>query len=1057
MRKQFYSMMIVASMLIAALAVPSVAAAESNATGVAEQAAQQVKTVKGKVVDKSGNPILGANVMEVGTYNGTVTDIDGEFVLDFKGSSSKIVVSSIGYSTTEIAVQNNKKIEVVLNDDNLMLDEVIVTGYSSQKKSDLTGAVSIVEVDDLTSSPVASVDEMMQGKLSGVNVISDNMPGGGVAVRIRGYGTIRNNDPLYIIDGVPVESGINFVNPNDIESMQVLKDASSASIYGARAANGVVIITTKKGREGKISVSLDAYYGIQTATNLVSMLNAQEFGDLLWIANENDGKTPSSSVYGSGSSAVIPEYLDATTRSGDVDWVDEVIQNAVVQSYNISIMKADEKSNSLFSLGYFSQDGLIKYTNFERVNARINNEYKLFNDRLTVGQNASISHSWGSEIDNNSALGGILYDAMKTVAITPVYDETGEFASNPLADIENPMGQLYRNKDKVDNSTRIFGNVYADFKIMDGLSFRSNFGVDYQNEYSNSYSPAYSETNTTQALSELVTSNEWQYNWVMSNTLNYVTTIDKHTIGAILGTEATKSRTESFWASREGFASDEENFQYLDAGETSVQLNGGTAESSQMLSFFGKVDYNYDNRYLLAFTLRRDGSSKLGNNKWGSFPAASAGWRISNEEFFSSNLFSNLKLRVGWGQNGNSDIPAYSSIDSYSSNANHSNYAVDGSQNSVTTGYVRTRFGNPDLVWETTTQTNIGIDMGFLDNSLTVVVDLFNKDTKDLLWERSLIGTVGGTNEVVWDNVGSMNNRGVEIEVSYSKQFKNGVGFNASLNTSIIKNELTELDDAISYLGLSSSELHSVNFDQEISRVVEGQAIGSFYGYVEDGLFQSQDEINAYVNDSGELLQPYAQPGDIKFVDVNDDGTIDSDDRDFIGNALPDVTFGLNLGASYKGFDLSLFFYSMIGNEVYDLTRYTGDFFNQSQYNKNSRTLDAWSEDNPDGTVPRLSTDDLNNNIRVSSYYVQDASFLKLKNIKLGYTLPKSVLGDTGFEKVYVYAQVTNPFTITGYDGMDPEVGLQNYTSDNRNLDMGVDRGIYPSSRTFTLGVNLNF
>lgn len=1020
---------------------------------------QQAIVVNGVVTDMNGEPIIGANVVEKGTTNGTVTDFDGNFSLTLLSGQNPLVISYIGYIQMEANAKSGETLQIRLREDSQSLDEVVVVGYSVQKKQDLTGAVSVLEISDLKDTPVSSVDQMMQGKLSGVNVIPDNMPGGGVAVRVRGFSTVRNNDPLYIIDGVPVEGGINFLNPNDIESMQVLKDASSASIYGARAANGVVIISTKKGKEGTFRVNLDAYVGVQTSAKQMRMLNAQEYGDLLWQAHRNDGKTPVSSVYGSGETAVIPEFLDADKRlpSGDVDWVDEIMRDAMVQSYNLSLSKADKQSSHLFSVGYYDQDGLMKYTDFKRLTGRFNNEFKLFNDRLKIGENATLSHSWGTGVTNNAALGGMLYNAYKTVSITPVYDLDGNFGSNPIADIANPMGELYRNKDNKDHTSRVFGNIFAELNILEGLYFKTNFGADYKNFYKRSFSPKYTEMNTQQPLSTLSTQNRFNFNWVFTNTLNYLRTFDKHTIGVLLGIEATRNQEEYFTASREGFASDDANFHYLDAGDSGTQKNTGSAFTSRMLSYFGKVDYNFDNRYLFAFTLRRDGSSKLGNHKWGNFPAFSAGWRISSEPFYNIPAITNMKVRVGWGQNGNSDIPPYSTISSYASFPDYSNYPMDGSQNSVATGYTQTRNGNPDLKWETTTQTNVGVDLGFLDNSLTLVMDWFRKDTKDLLWERPLIGTVGGTNQTVWDNVGKMRNQGFEAEIGYSKFFSEDFGFNVSFNISAIKNEMTELDGDVSYIGLPSAVIHSLNFDQEVSRSAVGQPIGSFYGYREAGLFQSEEEIKAYKNDKGELLQPNAKPGDIKFVDVNGDGQINGDDRDFLGNPLPDVTTGLTLGMNYKNFDVSLFFQGMFGNEVYDLTRYTGDFYNQSQYNKNSRILNAWTPENTNTDIPRVSMDDPNNNVRPSSYYVQDASFVRLKNLKIGYTVPQSVLSKISFQSLYIYAQATNLFTITGYDGIDPEVGLQSYSSDYRNLDMGVDRGIYPLSRTFTLGINASF
>ena len=431
------------------------------------------------------------------------------------------------------------------------------------------------------------------------------------------------------------------------------------------------------------------------------MLNAQEYGDLLWQAQRNDGKSPVSDVYGSGETAVIPEFLDADHRlpSGDVDWVDEIMQKAMVQSYNLSLAKADKVSSHLFSLGYFNQDGLMKYTGFERISGRFNNEFKLFNDRLKIGENATLSHAWGTSVTNNAALGGMLYNAYKTVSITPVYDLDGNFGSNPIADISNPLGELYRNKDNKDRTTRLFGNLFAELNILEGLYFKTNFGADYKNLYKRSFKAKYNELNTQQPLSTLSTQNRWNFNWVFTNTLNYLRTFDKHTIGALLGIETNRYQEEYFSASREGFASDDDNFHFLDAGDSGSQKNAGSAFTSKMMSYFGKIDYNFDNRYLFSATFRRDGSSKLGNNKWGNFPAVSAGWRISSEPFYDIPAISNMKVRIGWGQNGNSDIPAYSTIDSYMSNPNHSNYPIDGSQSSVTTGYTQTRYGNANLKW----------------------------------------------------------------------------------------------------------------------------------------------------------------------------------------------------------------------------------------------------------------------------------------------------------------------------------------------------------------------
>jgi TonB-linked SusC/RagA family outer membrane protein len=1019
---------------------------------------QQNRSVQGKVLDALGEPVIGANVSIKGSTTGTITDIDGNFTLEVP-ENGIITVSYIGYIAMELSIGQENHITVTLREDTQKIDEVVIIGYSIQKKKDLTGAVSILKIDDLKDTPVSSVDQMMQGKLSGVNVMPDNMPGGGVAVRIRGFSTIRNNDPLYIIDGVPVEGGINFLNPNDIESMQVLKDASSASIYGARAANGVVIITTKKGKEGQFRVNVDAYAGIQQSTKTLKMLDAQEYGDMLWQAMRNDGKTPSNDIYGSGQTPVIPQYLDKEKRipSDNRDWVNEVLRPAIVQSYNVSFAKADKISNQLFSVGYFDQQGLVEYTGFKRLTGRFNSEYKLFNDHLRIGENMSLSHSWGTTVQNNSALGGTLYDAYKFPSITPVYDLDGNFAGNPFSDIENPMGKLYRNKDNKAKTSRLVGSIYAEIMFIDGLNFKTAFGADYINKYNRTFNAKFQEINVLKAMSSMNNRNAWNFNWVFTNTLNYNKTIEKHSFNALAGIESLRNRYEYFSASRDGFASDDPNFHYLDAGDSGSQKNTGSATEYSMISYFGKLDYNFDNRYLVAFTFRRDGSSRLGNHKWGNFPAASLGWRISNESFFRSETISNLKVRLGWGQNGNSDIPSYSTIDSYASNPNHSNYPLDGNQSSVQTGFTQTRNGNADLRWETTTQTNIGLDVGFLNNELEVTLDYFNKDTKDLLWQRPLAGMVGGTNQTVWDNIGKMNNKGIELEINYKKQVNKDWGFNVSYNFSAIRNKMTELNEDVTYIGVPSSQLHSVNFDQEISRSAAGQPIGSFYVYTADGLFQNETEVQNHKNSKGDLLQPNAQPGDIRFKDVNNDGVIDGNDRDFVGSPLPGYTMGFTFGFNYKHFDISAFFQGTFGNEVYDLTRYLGDFYNQSQHNKNSRILNAWTPANTNSEIPRVSMDDPNNNIRPSSYYIHDASFVRLKNFKIGYSVPQSFSSKLKLEKAYVYLQAQNLFTITGYDGIDPEVGLQSYSSDSRNLDLGVDRGVYPLSRTFTLGINVSF
>ena len=1033
--------------------------------------------ISGNVIGEDGSPMIGVSIQVKGKAVGTVTNIDGNYRLVLPNNSDAIVVTYVGYVPQEISLKNNNWQRIVLKEDANMLDAVVVVGYGTVKKRDLTGAISTVKADEMGLTGVSSIGHALEGKAAGLYVRQNSaQPGGGLDILVRGAGSINaNNDPLYIVDGFPIakldqiassdrkmdpgtQGVLNFLNPNDVESIEVLKDASATSIYGARAANGVVIINTKRGKEGEFNVNLDAYFGVQKAAKQLRMLNAQQFGDMLWQAMKNDGKTPSHDVYGNGDQAVVPEYLDSNhlIPSDDVDWVDEILRAAVVQSYNLSFTKADKKSNQLFSLGYYDQQGLVKFSDFKRVSGRFNSEYKLFDDHLRIGENISLSHSWGTSVSNNAALGGTLYEAYKFQSITPVKNLEDEYAGNVFSDIPNPMGKLYRNKDNQDKKSRLVGNLYAELHLFDGLMFKTSFGVDYNNLYRRSFSPKYDELNASEKLSSLSNRNAWNFNWVFTNTLTYNKTFGDHTINALLGMESLRNRYEYFTASRDGFPSDDPNFRFLDAGDVGTQKNSGAATEYSMVSYFGKLDYNYHDRYLVAFTLRRDGSSRLGNNKWGNFPAASVGWRISNEPFFDVEAISNLKVRVGWGQNGNSDVPSYATIDSYKSNSTNSNYPIDGNQSGVDLGLVQTRNGNVNLKWETTTQTNVGVDLGFLNGDLNLTLDYFNKDTKDLLWRRALPASIGGTNMTVWDNVGKMNNKGFEMEINYQKQINQDFGFSVAYNFSVIKNKMTELN-GVDYIGLSSSELHGRNFDQETSRSAVGQPIGSFFVYEADGLFQSDAEIQNYKNDRGELLQPNAKPGDIRFKDLNGDGVINSDDRDFKGNPLPDCSMGLTLGFNYKNFDVSAFFQGVFGNEVYNLTNYLGEFYNQAQYNKNSTILDAWRPDNTDTDIPRVTLDDPNNNIRPSTYYIHNASFVRLKNLKVGYTLPDKVASKLKLKRTYIYLQGQNLFTITGYEGIDPEVGLQSYSSENRNLDMGVDRGVYPLPRTFTLGVNVSF
>ncbi|UII26417.1 SusC/RagA family TonB-linked outer membrane protein [Fulvivirga maritima] len=1002
-------------------------------------------TITGVVRDgESREPLPGASVVVANTSIGAITDMNGVFTLDVPEEATILVISYVGYLSKEVALASQTNIEVALQPDVTQLDELVVLGYDVQTKRDLTGAVATVNPDQIKSLPPSSVEKMLDGRMAGVQVLTDNAPGGNVTVRVRGYGTVNNNDPLYIIDGVPVSNGLNTINPSDIATIQVLKDAAAASIYGSRAANGVVIITTKTGSSDEAKITFNAYAGVQKAFNLPRMLSAQEYGDMLWQAAENDGTVPSHDIYGNDpNGAVIPDYLDdaETIPSGDVDWVDAIFDPAVVQSYNLSVSKGNDKARQAFSIGYFNQEGIIKHTGFDRFTTRFNSSYKI-KDLLEIGQNFGATYSRTTSVGTNSSLGSIVYNAMQFPSIVPIKDVNGKYAGNPINDISNPLGDLERSKDNVRRNIRLLGNVYVGLNLGD-FAVKSNLGIDYHNYNNRNFSPQFDEILATNNVNSLSTSNSFNYQLTWSNTLTYNKTIGDHKFDLLLGEESVEFYEESFSGSRQNFFYEDETFRYLSSG-TENQLNTGSASDWALLSFFGKVNYSLKDRYLFSATMRRDGTSRLSNNNWGTFPAFSAGWVISEESFFNVQPVSFLKLRGSWGQAGNQQVPVYSTLDSYTLNPYYANYSIDGAQEAAYTGIVPSRVPNADLKWEVTTQSSIGLDVGLLGDRLELTAEYFRKTTDDILIYKPIPITYGGTNDGTWVNGGQMKNSGIELTLGYKGKVS-ALDYNLGLNITAYKNEMTELND-VAYLGIPTSSLHSVNFDQDISRTQVGKPIGSFYGYEAIGIFKSEEEIAAYG------LQPDAKPGDLIFKDVTGDGELNANDRTFIGSPHPDMILGLNMNFYYKGFDLALLFNGSFGNDIYNLTKYKTHFFNQSAYNKNNEVLGAWTPENPGSEIPRVSLDDPNNNIRVSSFYVEDGTYFKLYNVQLGYTFPSQ----KGME-LRLYGQVNNVFTITGYDGMTPEIGLQSYSNSNRNLDIGIDRGLYPPSRTFTLGVNMSF
>ena len=1025
--------------------------------------AQQPSSVSGIVKSDTGDPLPGVSIDIQNDFSNeqktTLSDVKGQFVISNINTQSSytLTFSFIGFDSYILKnfryKSSGDKLSITLSEQNQSLDQVIVTGYSTQRKKDLTGSVAIINVSEAKAVPVAGIDQALQGKAAGVAVVGDGQPGGGVSVRVRGFSTIGNNDPLYIIDGVPTASGISMINAADIESMQILKDASSASIYGSRAANGVVIITTKKGIRGKTQLAYDGMVGVQNVSNLPDLVNAQQFGDAYFKALKNDGITPNHVLYGNGSAAIVPEFLNATKtiRSGDTHWFKEIYNPAIVQSHNLMLTSGNETSRQAFSTGYFKQDGILKYTDFTRYSVRLNSDYSIL-DRVKIGENIGISYAERTGANSNLAIGGVTGDAYKAHPMTNVYDIAGNFAGpvSGLNDIRNALSALFHNKDNKGKTLRILGDVFAEVLLFKGMTAKTTFAVDFNTFNQKAYSAKYNEGPiTSQSISNLNVQNIVSKTWTWANTLSYSRTIDKHQIDVLAGSEAIRFYSEFFTAYRDNFPVDILDGQYLDAGQ-GLPKNTGSGIKSTLFSLFARANYSYFDKYLFSATVRRDASSKLADGyNTQVFPAFSLGWRLSEEGFLKDSmpLISNMKLRAGWGQTGNQEIAPYAAYSSFGLDLYNTTYDIKGSNNSLVPGIAQRRYGNDQLKWETTTQTNIGLDLGLVNERLTLTVDYFNKETKDLLVQPKQ-PAVFGQATAPYINGGTMNNKGIEIAADFLSERNKDFRFEIGGNVAFIKNKLTSLTGDISYI--SSPASNNLSRGLEFQRTSIGQPIASFYGHQVVGIFRTAEEVAAAPAQTGKGI------GRLQYADLNGDGKVDANDRTFLGSPIPTITYGINLKADYKTLDVSIFFQGVAGNKIYNFMKYHNDFF-FDQFNKSTNILDAWTPENPSSQVPALSTKDSNNELRPSTYFIEKGSYLRLKNLQIGYTLPTELATKIHAARLRFFVQGQNLVTFTDYKGLDPEVGMQNYSSDNRNLDMGVDRGLYPNSRTYTFGIGVTF
>lgn len=1051
----------------------------------------QDRTVKGKVsAQDDGMGLPGVSVSIKGTTRGAVTDATGNYQLAV-GNNSTLVFSFLGYLTQEVAVGSRTTIDVALVSDVKALSEVVVTGYGSQSKRDITGAVATISTQQLLSVPAPNLASAMQGRVAGVTVGNENAPGGGVMVRIRGFGTINDNSPLYIVDGTPTKGNLNTLNLGDIETMQVLKDASAASIYGSRAGNGVVIITTKKGKGGKPKFTYDAYYGDQRPNKFIDLINTQEYANLLWESRINaenpnllvDGKIsdPSKIVYpnipmfgGKVQTPIIPDYIfpvgtvgttDETKYSvtpknlitkankQGTDWFDEIFDSAPIQNHQLGVSGASEQARYAISLNYFDQQGIMKYTSYKRYSLRSNTELNV-TKRVRIGQNFQVAY--GEQIgqpNGNQNESNPISFAYRVPPITPVYDVRGYFAGSPtvLDNSRNPLAELWRNKDNISKEVRLFGNAYAEVDVLSNLTARSQFGIDYNSFNLRRYRANDPESPEPVGSNVLTTFNNYGYTWTWYNTLTYNKTFaEKHRINVIGGVESIRSYYEEFTGERSGFAVDDLTNRFLSAGRAGINNSGGAFEW-RLASEFAKVNYAFDDRYLLDVTVRRDRSSRFAREfRSAVFPAVSAGWVISKENFVKDlGWLSFAKLRIGWGQTGNQEIGNYNSFSTFSTSPESSFYDLTGAKTSSLPGYELGQFGNAKAKWETTTSTNVGLDASFLNGKLDMSFDWYTRVTSDMLFPVEVQFTQGvATNP--FQNIGEMQNKGVELSLNYNDKkgdFTYGIGMNFSTyRNTVLK---TTGDPATQYFGFSNLRLPTgtVNVTQQ------GFPLASFFGYYIDGIFQTDKEGSEHAVQFGGGSMNKA--GAFKYRDMNGDKIINAADRAIIGNPHPDFTYGINLTLGYKNFRMDLFGQGVQGNQIFNYQRYWTDFPTFGG-NRSQRMYDeSWRPGKTDAKLPIPRSNDVISS-NPSTYYLEDGSYFRLKNIQITYTIPSAITKKLRMGSASVYVQGQNWLTITKYEGLDPEVNLRNYGAGS-DRQIGVDEGTYPAFRSTNVGISLSF
>ncbi|MBS2099370.1 TonB-dependent receptor [Carboxylicivirga linearis] len=1017
---------------------------------------QETQTITGTVLSESDNtPIPGTNVFVKGTTRGVITDMDGNYSIQ-ASSNETLVFSFIGFQTQEILVSNQVSLNVSLVEEVSEFDEVVVVGYGVQQKKLVTGATVQVKGDDVAKQSTTSALEGLQGQTAGVQITSTSgQPGEGMSVKIRGVGTIGNSGPLYVVDGVQT-GDISYLNNADIESIDILKDAASAAIYGSQAANGVVLITTKTGKSGKMNVNLDAYYGVQNPTRQISMLNSKEYAVIMNESAINSGKLPYFS------------QEEIIAMGEGTDWLDQMAYpNAVTQNYSLGLNGGNDMSVYSMSLSYTGQEGIIggpEVSDYNRYVFRVNSEHKLFDDIVTVGQHLTFSY-----VDNNGISVGNQYNnslrgAFNTSPFLPVYDDDGNYLNNtagagvmyqgeewvPWADGEsNPYASMMLNNQNVSNNQKLFGDVYMEISPIKNLKVRTRLGVDFYTSEYRSYSPQYQLSIYAQRLFDSASQSFGKglaLTW--DNYATYDFKIADHAFTTMVGTSAYTNSGSWLNASNADLTIGDLDHAWIDNTTnqdlTRLSIGGAPYDESMLLSYFGRLSYNYKERYMLNATFRADGSSRFAkDNRWGYFPSVSAGWVVTNETFAEGQDWVDFfKLRGSWGQVGNQNIAAWQYLAPISTgDANYYFGSADFDASGNTIGSYPSRLGNPEIIWETSEQLNIGFDARFLDARLGVNFDWYEKQTKDWLLEAPGYATDGANPP--YFNGGKVTNTGIELVLSWNDNigdFKYFISANVAKN----KNDVTEVptDDGI-VPGLANQLYDNAGIFYR--RAETGMPIGYFWGWSTDGVFQNEDQVRNYTDTEGNMIQPNAKPGDLIYVDRNGDGVIDDDDKHMIGDPNPDFTYGFNVGFSYKGFDFSVLANGVAGNQIVQSYRNHAN----SYANYTTAILGRWHGEGTSNSMPRVT--ETNVNWQFSDIYVQDGDFLRISNITLGYDFSRII--DKGlFKQVRLYATAQNAFTFTKYDGMDPEVG---YGLENGSA--GVDLGFYPRPKTYLMGVNIKF